>query len=299
MSKFLVFEIHHCSPVPFVLLNNDTAIKQITEREYHKDALIYFICKVKKVRFDLRTCQIQGDRVKINLIYEGHTLPADFSILDGRIPSLLESSTSKNLLFDVEGIEEPSPMAVTPDLVLRQLKGEIGNRPQIIYIGYSFDPIGRLRSHEKIVKASSEIEDNEEIRIYINSFKFSYAETFPNKQLVGLENIGIKRDKVSNATLKKYVKMVERVFIHFFQTEGLNDNHINMDIMTDPILKKLLQDSGVRFFGGGFDMEGGEYFDFWSTNQIKTEKSFFFDFKNPQLGYITFEQANKSFLEEV
>lgn len=297
MSKFLIFEIQNCSPLPFVLLNNETAIDQISERTFHKDSLIYFITKVKKVRFDLQTIEIENDRVKVHLIFENNRIPADFSIIDGAIPKLLASSTNKKLEFEVNGIDIPSPMIVTPDLVLRQLNGEVGNKPELIYIGYSFEPIRRLRSHEKIVKASAEIEDDEELRIYISSFKFSFMETLPGKKLVCIDNIGIKKDAVDDDTFKIYVKMVERIFIHFFQTEGLNDNHINMDIMKDPVLKQLLQDSGIRFFGGGFDMEGGEYFDFWSANQTSQDKSFFFDFDNPQLGYLTEQKANELFLQ--
>ena len=121
-------------------------------------------------------------------------------------------------------------------------------------------------------------------------------ETSPEKHLTCINDIGIRRHLVSDKEFKTYVKMVERVFIHFFQTEGLNDNHINMDIMKDPILKKLLRNSGIRFFGGGFEMEDGEYFNFWSRKQTAPVKSFCFDFANPQQGYSTVEMAQTLFL---
>lgn len=102
---------------------------------------------------------------------------------------------------------------------------------------------------------------------------------------------------MSDETLKKYVKMVERIFIHYFQTEGLNDHHINLNITEDTILQELLTENGITFFGGGFEMEDGHYFDFWSKNQTNKDKSFFFNFDNPNLGYINFEKANELFLQ--
>ncbi len=297
MSKFLTFEIKQTSPLPYILLFNDEAIDQITEREFYKDSLIYFICKVQKVRFDMDSLMVKDDIVKVNLKYQKNLIPAEFSVLKGKRNIVLPTSNSKKLEIIVEGLEKPTPMIVTPDLVLRQLNGNIGNRPEIIYIGYSLEPIKRLRSHEKIVRANAEIDDKEELRLYINSFKFSLMERREPNQLICLDNIGIKRGAVSDERLKKYVKMVERIFIHYFQTEGLNDNHINMSIMQDPILQELLTENGVTFFGGGLEMEDGDYFDFWSKNQTKNDKSFFFNFDNPQLGYIDFDKANELFLK--
>lgn len=297
MSKFLTFEIKNTNPLPYILLFNDDVIDQISERDFYKDSLIYFICKVQKVRFDIDSLKVSGDTINVDLLYQKHIIPAEFSVEIGKNNSVLPTSNSKKLDINVDGVEKPKPMVITPDLVLRQLNGNIGNKPEIIYIGYSLEPIRRLRSHEKIVRANAELNDSEEIRLYINSFKFSLMEKKVPKQLIYLDNIGIKKGVVSDETLKKYVKMVERIFIHYFQTEGLNENHINMNITQDPILKELLTENGITFFGGIFEMEDGDYFDFWSKNQTNTNKSFFFNFDNPGLGYINFDKAKELFLK--
>jgi hypothetical protein len=44
-------------------------------------------------------------------------------------------------------------MVITPDIVLRQLNGNIGNKPEIIYIGYSL----RSPFREKIAKVTTKI----------------------------------------------------------------------------------------------------------------------------------------------
>lgn len=67
MNRLLTFEIQYCSPIPFVLLHDDIAIEQFTNRFFSKDSLIYFICKVKKVRFEMKSIVINDDIV--NLIY--------------------------------------------------------------------------------------------------------------------------------------------------------------------------------------------------------------------------------------
>jgi len=119
MSKFLTFAIRHSHPLAFVQLFDDFAIHQLTERESYKDSLIYFICKVKKVRFDLRTLRIENDRIKVNLIHNGIPYETDFCVFNGLVPTLLESSTSKKLEFNAEGIAHP--ISYTPDLILRRL----------------------------------------------------------------------------------------------------------------------------------------------------------------------------------
>lgn len=279
-----------------MLLFNDTAINQIIQQESYKDALVYFICKVKKVRFDLASINLNHDTVTVDLLYHQERLSETFTILNNKKLTLLEKSNSKKLEFQVEGVDDPNPMVLTPDLVVNRLEKELGNRPEIIYIGYSFDPIKRLRTHEKIVKANAELDDNEELRLYINSFKFSFGQSTSDNNVTLIGNIGIKKGKIPDTLFKNFVKLVERVLIHFFQTEGLNDNHITMNLMKDPILKKLLRDTGIRFFGSGFEMFGTEYFDFWSQNQTKHEKSFFFDFANPDDGYLSFADGNERFL---
>jgi hypothetical protein len=294
MAKFLTFGIKTSQPLPFILLYNDLAIEQILSKLAFKDSVIYFICKVKKVRFNISTLKLVADRIYINMNYQGDEFPVDFTILNGKIPIISNKSNSKQILAVIEG--QAKQLAITPDMVLRGLRKELGIKPELIYIGYSLDPIKRLRRHEKIVKASAEIDDSEEIRIYISSFVFSLSETSSGKALTIIKDIGIQKGKVDDKIFKKYVKMVERLFINYFQTEGLNDNHINMKLMDDPLLIELLHSVNIRFIGGEFDMHEGEYFHFWSQAQLANERAFYFDFSNPQLGYISEEQIMKSFI---
>lgn len=297
MSKFLTFEIKKSEPIPYILLFNDKLIEQISEQEHFKDSLIYFICKVQKVRFVMNSLKVQGDTISINLLFKDKEIPVEFSIIKEKNIIVLPASNSKKLEIIFEEEEKTKPMLITPDLVLRQCDLNINNKPEIIYIGYSFEPIRRFRNHEKIVRANAEIDDNEEIRLYLNSFKFSLLETKPNKQFIALDNIGIKKGVVSDDTLKKFVKMLERILIHYFQTEGLNDNHINMNILQDPVMQKLLKENGINCIGGGFEMNGYDYFDFWSKKQTSKNKSFFFNFDHPHLGYMDYDSASKLFFD--
>lgn len=297
MTRLLTFEIQYCSPIPFVLLHDDKAIEQVTQRFFYKDSLIYFICKVKKVRFEIKSIVIIDDIVSLNLLFDGKTILTKFCMMKGRKVKLLDSSTNKLLHMDIEGCESENPMKLTPDLVLRMSKIEVGNKPELLYIGYSFEPIRRLLSHEKIIKASAEIEDENELRLYVSSFKFSYCYT-KEKNLICVSDIGIKKDVTTDEKLKEYVMLVERILIHYFQTEGLNDKHINMDIKEDRLFNRILKQNGIRFIGGGYEMEDGEYFDFLSkhVNSNSGEKLFFIDFENTNDGYLTHEETMKRFL---
>lgn len=296
MSKFLTFEIKYSDPIPLILLNDDVALKQITEKEHFKNSFIYFICKAKKVRFDISSLEINYDTIFIDLISGRNRVHSEFSMIDGRKVSCYKDSSSKKLLIEVESISDPCPVILTPDLVLGRLGAHIGNRPEILYIGYSLSPIKRLRKHEKIIKALDELEDDEEIRVYINTFKYYLFEKNNGKVITCLEDIRIKRGAVSDKTLRDFMKMTERILINYFQPE-LNDNHINMSIAFDPLLGELLIKNGIKFFGGSFHMDGGEYFDFYSKEQKLEKKEFYFNFLRPEIGFCDLEAANVDFLK--
>ncbi|SHL96440.1 hypothetical protein [Flavobacterium chilense] len=296
MNKILFFEIQFCSPIPFILLHDEKAINQFTSRFFYKDSLIYFICKVKKVRFDMKSISINKDVINLSLIFNKKVIPVKFCIVRDREVKLLEGSTNKLLLIDIEGYDAENPMKITPDLVLRNSKIEIGNKPQLIYIGYSFKPIRRLLNHEKIIKASAEIEDDDELRLYVSSFKFSFCYLKEKKKLVCISDIGIQKDVTSDEQLKEYVMLVERILINYFQTEGLNDKHVDMDINKDRLFKKILKKNGVRFIGGGYEMEDGEYFDFLSKHIDSSEKHFYLDYENIKDGYLTHDEIMDRFL---
>lgn len=267
MNRMLIFELQYCNPIPFTLLHDEKSIKQFSERNFSKDSLIYFICKVKKVRFVIESLVITNDIINIDLIFDSKTIPIKFCIMPNRKVKLKEGSTNKLLFLEIEGYSSDDLLKLTPDLALRISKTEIGNRPELIYIGYSSKPIRRLFTHEKIIKASTEIEDENELRLYVSSFKFSYC-FFKDTNLVCINDIGIKKDVVTDEKLKDYITLVERILINYFQTEGLNDNHINMDISKDRLFKEILQRNEIRFIGGGYEMEEGEYFDFSSKNTL-------------------------------
>jgi hypothetical protein len=49
MSKFLTFEIKNTNPLPYILLFNDDAIDQITEREFYKERSYISYAKLRKL----------------------------------------------------------------------------------------------------------------------------------------------------------------------------------------------------------------------------------------------------------
>ncbi|REG88381.1 hypothetical protein [Flavobacterium aquicola] len=295
MNRILTFELQYCSPIPFTLLHDENSIIQFSERFFSKDSLIYFICKVKKVRFDIESIFINNDIITLDLLFGNKRIPVNFCIEPNKKVKLIEGSTNKLLLLEIEGYPTENPMKLVPDLVLRMSKIEIGNKPELIYIGYSFEPIRRLFSHEKIIKASAEIEDENELRLYVSSFKFSYCYV-KDKNLVCVSDIGIKKDITTDEKLKDYVMLVERILINYFQTEGLNDKHVNMNISKDRLFKEILEKNAIRFIGGGYEMEEGEYFDFSSKHINTTEKHFFIDYENINDGYLTHDEIMKRFL---
>lgn len=241
----------------------------------------------------MSSLKIENQNITVNLIFDNEIIPAN--IIVNKEISLLNGSNNKLLILNIEGW--PHPMYVTPDKVIRDLNKNVGNKPELLYIGYSFEPVNRLLGHEKIVKASAEIEDEYELRLYVSSFKFSYCFLNGHKQLICINDIGVRKDVTSDEELKDHVMLAERILINYFQTEGLNDHHINMNIKKDIMFKRILKKNGIRFIGGGYEMEDGEYFDFLSQNRTDTEKSFYIDYENPNDGYLNQEETMKRFLE--
>lgn len=290
MNKLLSFEIKYSSPIPFSLLHNETAAEQFLARPFSKDSQLYFICKVKKVRFDLKSIKVENDIISIDLLYMGKRANVKFCITKGKNIEIRQESNNKVLLLDVEDNDEHNPMYVSPDLILRKLGKNIGNKPEILYVGYSSEPVQRLLSHEKIVKAVANIDDEDELRLYVNSLVFGYCIN-DDTGLKCINNIGIEQGQIADSQFKDYIKLAERIFIHYFQTESLNEKHIEMNISKDRLFKKILLKNKIRFIGGGYEMEDGEYFDFFSKNISSPNKHFFLDYSNPGDGYLQLEDV--------
>lgn len=295
MEKMLSFEISRSHSIPYVLLYNKEVVNNIKEKGFYPNSLIYFITKVKKTRFDYSSTNIQDGKLETNILYDNVKIPATID-LGSRIELDYEKSNEKVLTFRDTLTNRQS--ILLPTNVFRMNKINIGNKPEIIYVGYSFEPIERLEKHEKIVKAHTQLADNEEIRLYINKLKFYFFKQQQNKEIIIIDNIGIERGKVSDKQLKDFIKLSERMFINFFQTKGLNDQHINFDITKDKLAQKILHKNKIKFVSCDYDMYGGEYYDFFSKNQKFNSKSFAFNFNKPEKGFRAYEVIMKEFFEK-
>lgn len=167
---------------------------------------------------------------------------------------------------------------------LESIYDKIANKPEILYVGYSLEILRRLKNHEKIIKILSSLDDDHELRIFLNSIRYSFLNLKDNGELsVGVNDLGLNKERIEKDDFKDLIKLSERILIHYFQPK-FNNDHINLKLETDPLVKKLLKKHEITIVGAEYGM-GNNFFDFWSKNQKTNSKMFLFDTDEPEKGY--------------
>lgn len=282
MGRFFNAEILKSQPIHFRYLTDEELIKHIKSQVDFDDLLIYFLCKVKKLRFDLTDIGIDGNELELTIVVGGkNRVRTKFPFADKEFSIDFSESTEKELVIDIK--DSPDKIYLIPETVGQRLKLNFGNRPEIVYIGESLSIIGRLQKHEKIVETTSKLNDDEELRIYINSFKYSYIGGIEDNIVFAIGNLGLNLKNLDKAEMKDIMRLTERVLIHFFQPE-FNSDHKGLDITTDPLTKEILLQHKVTGLYISYDIDT-EFYDFYTPSQALSNKTFYFNFNKPDNGY--------------
>jgi hypothetical protein len=266
-------------------------------------------CRVKKARFDLTATTVNGKyKLKTKIILPHKCIDVDTDIYEASTAIRSIHKDKQDFLFLVESeyikefrfCSETSradalnflyitadgfdfKIQLTPENFAIDLDLELENYPEVIYLGQSVNMLNRLQSHKTLHKAVSQLADDEEIMIYLLTFKYGVGGISklvnPNSETF---NTWLRHDKSSKNYLNR-ISLIERTLIYFFKPM-FNIQHVRAKINQDVLVKQLLIKNKVDSVSIGVGMYG-KPFQFWSRHQPTPYEVSTFDFRCPALGF--------------
>lgn len=301
--------------LPFRELFNEALDEYFDKNSYLNQSNIYYLCKVKKVRFSKENTQIlQNNFINFHLkCANGKELQVKKSIFSvsqdaksirDHITSIqTEFSFEELIYFEINSEKSDSEyIEINIRLVGNEDKSNIqsfkiypinvwanddnvdlNNPPEIIYIGQSENILKRFRSHKTVLKAVSQLSDSEELFHYLITFKVGYGsskEEFKedSKIMSLLPNMDRKNDNYWSL-----INILERILIYFYQPQ-LNELHMNTPIEKDKAIDKFLKKDNIIGMTIGVGVNGKTHA-FWSPNQKLNDDFFSFNFTTPEKGF--------------
>jgi hypothetical protein len=315
MQQIIFYEIQTASVCPYRLLFSEKFFEPLLETVPFKSSNIYLFARVKKVRFDLSHTYLLNKRTLKTRISIGNKLTKDLTIsFFETVPVFKHVFTTRDnfddLLSDEDDfweckIDSENSSADKIHFLQSTRKGEqvdfwlipenletateliedvtYVNKPEVVYVGQSFQMPIRIKSHKTLHKAVSLLNDDEEIRIYFLTFKYGY---FANREQFNIHGQVSKTWLSGFGTSPEFrdkISLVERFLIHFFKPI-YNEQHVNAKITNDSLVKSILINNHIDIVSTNLEVnESG--FEFWSPNQPLKSSYVSFNFQQPELGY--------------
>lgn len=312
MSQFISYEIHTVETCPYSNLFDPMFIDIMKEKDSFKNSNIYFITKTKKVRFNLTDTKMdQRKNISTELIVGDNLKRVKCSesiynlmpIFSGMFPSrkvfeqIVQSNSSGFSLdysketsrrdklkveLKIEGEEDFSIFLLVENFTAT-CDINLENEPELLYVGQSFRMLDRIQSHKALHKAASQINDDEEIKIFFIDFKYAYGGDVPEARFKGgMWNYWLNQDRDSE-DYKTKIDLIERYLIHFFKPI-YNTQHVDSEMMTDTRVKDIILDNSISCMSVGLGVYGYGY-EFWTGRQPFKSECFSFDFRESDKGY--------------
>jgi len=134
-------------------------------------------------------------------------------------------------------------------------------KPEIVYIGQSFNMVKRWRSHKQVNRVASILTDNEELRLYYIHFKFFASfNDFGDQRYNSLLDMS---DRTSELFHDR-VSVLEQALIQFY-CPSLNSQLVGGKVETAPY-KRIIETTNIKGISMSLGMHG-HAFQFWSPQQ--------------------------------
>lgn len=316
MRHSIFYEVQSAVGCPYRLLFFDKFFKPLSETDPFTHSNIYLFTKVKKVRFDLertilvnkrtlKTTIIIGKMISLDLTFSFfETVPiikTVFETLENYEDLLSDdddfwsceidkenSSSDKIHFYQKTKSGENFDFWLIPENIETAVEIEndlnFDNKPEVVYVGQSFQLTHRIKSHKTLHKAVSQLDDSEEIRIFFLTFKYGYG---GHKDFFQIKGDVMKTWLSQHGNSKEFkdkISLVERFLIHYLRPI-YNEQHVDADIVCDRLVKRLLTKNDIDVITLNFGV-WGKAFEFWSPNQQLKSDYATFNFLKPELGYI-------------
>lgn len=126
-------------------------------------------------------------------------------------------------------------------LQTKQMSEGIIPKPQVLYVGETFDKKKRFSTHGKLLKATTLIEEDEILAVYFLHMRFSFVGLAPY-----LNNPHDTLQDISDIHNKRSVQLIERLLIKLF-SPVLNKLHNNRKVLEDNFVRQKLINNNIRY----------------------------------------------------
>ncbi|MDQ8006710.1 MAG: hypothetical protein REI64_18035 [Pedobacter sp.] len=152
------------------------------------------------------------------------------------------------------------------------------SKPEVLYIGETFDKKNRFSPHKKLLKATTIVKKNEILAVYFLHIRFSYfgLNQFQNNPLDIFNEIKDIYNKTS-------IRLVERLFIKLFNPV-LNDKHNDENVLEDNLVKKKLIDNFIQYVNLDVGMNDN-IFNFIGGRRNESQDLYTFDLTNNEMTF--------------
>jgi hypothetical protein len=175
---FFAVEIHSGGFIPHRLLFHDHVEEMLEHANFH-GSHIYYLVRVPKIRFNSAACELTNRSLTVDLnvmpahrVTEeidlsalspfSHSPPEAIAALDFQIDRSCNNEDYLRIVSHRADIQFDLP--VINVVAARDI--DVGFRPEIIYVGQSYDMVERWQNHKQVNRALSILSDDEELRLY-------------------------------------------------------------------------------------------------------------------------------------
>lgn len=157
---------------------------------------------------------------------------------------------------------------------LSRIFSKLKPRPEVLYVGETFNKAARYACHEKLLKATRMISDFDELRIYFIQVKGVLGgEFFGNNTLFGV------MDELRGFHSKEATWLLERLYIELFKPILNSRPQIAKKIEEDKFVKQKLLANEIFYVYLDIGMNEPEY-QFWSPGKKSDVEGYYFDLQN-------------------
>ena len=293
-SPLFCTEIHSGGFIshPYLFLDG---LEQILNDGIFPGSHIYYLTFVPKIRFAAKKCTIIDSKIFISFSVLQKTINTEISLTnihpfkshnfscDALISLDLEvkqssnsskflsinSKTAKDIVFDL-----------TVDTILASCDVNFDFKPEIVYVGQSFDLLNRWKNHQQINKANSIICDDYELRLYF--IHFTFIGSFESVGDKNFKSLVVVKDRDSRE-FRDRISVVEQALIQYYRPI-LNSQHLDGNVNT-AAFKRIIRNTGLKTMGLSLGMNE-HAFQFFSPNQVLNEENVILKIKNGKATFV-------------
>lgn len=259
MKNLVFYKIDHAYSLPYrTVINKDIMTYYEKYNDIISSSKIYFICRQKKVRFCVDSIKVKNNILLFRLFMNGKRTKKIRIGFPDYISINKETLSDTNISIKINN----QRIHYSPEAVINGLGLDNGHRPEVLYIGMTFNKNKRFKNHIQLLKATTMINEDEDIIVYFIKYRVGICCTNP----FNLNPYNLWTD-LKDRESEEIVNLCERLFICIFKPP-LNSLHVASKLSSDKRIKKILVENNIHYAHIDIGMNNS-YFQFLTPSTDK------------------------------